>query len=113
VNITFTDKKLEKLANDDKKMLKELGKIRATIFKRRLIQLQVAATLEDVRNLPGNYHELTNNRKGQWACDLDQPFRLIFTPHENPIPVNEHGQYIWLGITGVEVIEIINYHKEK
>lgn len=113
MDITFTDKKLEKLANDDRKMMKELGKVRATILRRRLTQLQDAATLEDVRNLPGNYHELTNNRKGQWACDLDQPYRLIFTPHENPIPENEHGQYIWLEITGVEVIEIINYHKEK
>lgn len=113
MEITFTDKKLEKLANDDRKMLKELGKIRATVLRRRLTQMEDATTLEDVRNLPGNYHELTGNRKGQWACDLDQPYRLIFTPHENPIPSNEHGQYIWLEITGVEVIEIINYHKEK
>lgn len=113
MEITFTDKKLEKLANDDRKMLKELGKVRATILRRRLTQLEDATTLEDVRNLPGNYHELTSNRKGQWACDLDQPYRLIFTPHEKPIPSNEHGQYIWLEITGVEVIEIINYHKEK
>jgi len=94
-------------------MLKELGKLRASIFRRRLTQLEDAITLEDVRNLPGNYHELSNNRKGQWACDLDQPYRLIFTPHEKPIPTNEVGQYIWLEIAGVEVIEIINYHKEK
>ncbi|MEP7197460.1 MAG: type II toxin-antitoxin system RelE/ParE family toxin [Saprospiraceae bacterium] len=113
MEITFTDKKLEKLANNDRKMLKELGKVRATFLRRRLTQLEDATTLEDVRNFPGNYHELTSNRKGQWACDLDQPYRLIFTPHENPIPSNEHGQYIWLEITGVEVIEIINYHKEK
>ncbi|MBS1631969.1 MAG: hypothetical protein KF825_13810 [Ferruginibacter sp.] len=113
MKITFTDKKLEKLANDDRKLLKEFGKIRADKIKARLAQLSFAATLEEVRNLPGNYHELTSNRKGQWACDLDQPYRLIFTPHENPIPSNEHGQYIWLEITGVEVIEIINYHKEK
>ena len=113
MEITFTDKKFVKLANDDRKMLKELGKGRATILRRRLSQLEDATTLEEVRNLPGNYHELISNRKGQWACDLDQPYRLIFTPHENPIPSNEHGQYIWLEITGVEVIEIINYHKEK
>jgi len=113
VKITFADKKLEKLANDDRKMLKELGKLRATILRRRLTQLEDATTLEDVRYLPGNYHELISNRKGQWACDLDQPYRLVFTPHENPIPTNEDGQYIWLEITGVEVIEIINYHKEK
>lgn len=113
MEITFTDKKLEKLANDDRKLVKEFGKLRAEKIKARLAQLRFAATLEDVRNLPGNYHELTSNRKGQWACDLDQPYRLVFTPHENPIPSNKHGQYIWLEITGVEIIEVVNYHKEK
>jgi hypothetical protein len=33
VEITFTDKKLEELANNDRKMVKELGNIRASIFK--------------------------------------------------------------------------------
>lgn len=113
MKITFADKKLRKQANDDRLMLKELGKVRAQILRRRLTQLEDAETLEDVRNLPGNFHELTENRKGQWACDLDQPYRLIFTPHENPIPANEDGQYIWLEITGVEIIELTNYHKEK
>ena len=101
------------MANNDKKMAKGLGKFRAGKLKERLAQLKFAGTLEDVRRLPGNYHELTGNRKGQWACDLDQPYRLIFIPHENPIPANEHGQYVWAEITGIEVVEIINYHKER
>jgi len=54
---------------------------------------------------------------GRWlkslVSDLDQPYRLVFTPHETPIPTNEHGQYVWMEITGVEVIEVVNYHKEK
>ena len=113
MEIKFTDKKLEKIANDDRKMLKELGKVRATILRRRLTQLEDANTLEAVRYLPGNYHELGQNRKGQWGCDLDQPYRLVFTSIENPIPLNDDGQYVWLKISGVEIIEIINYHKEK
>ena len=113
MDITFTDKKFGKLVNDDRKLLKEFGKLRADKIKLRLTQLRFASNLEEVRNLPGNYHELTNNRKGQWACDLDQPYRLVFTPHENPIPSNEHGQYVWMEITGVEVVEVVNYHKEK
>ncbi|KAB1065133.1 type II toxin-antitoxin system RelE/ParE family toxin [Salibacter halophilus] len=113
MNITFANKKLEMLANNDRKMQKELGQVRAKVLRRRLAQLDDATTLEDVRDLPGNYHELRNDRKGQWACDLDQPYRLIFEPHEDPIPTNEDGQYVWLEIVGVEVIEIINYHKEK
>lgn len=113
MKITFTTKKFENLANDDRKRLKEFGKLRADKIKIRLAQLSFSKNLEEVRCLPGNYHELSGTRKGQWACDLDQPYRLIFIPHEKPIPTNEHGQYVWLEITGVEVIEVVNYHKEK
>ena len=113
MNLTFQDRKFEKLANDDRKLQMEFGKIRADKIKQRLVQLRVATSLEDVRELPGKFHELKNNRKGQWACDLDQPNRLVFVPHEDPIPVNEDGQYIWTEIRGVEIVEIVNYHKEK
>jgi proteic killer suppression protein len=113
VEIIFKEKKLERIANDDRRLLKELGTIRAKKLRLRLSQLKTATTLEEVRYLPGNYHELKDNRKGQWACDLDQPYRLIFTPQESPIPLNEDGQYIWIEITAIEIIEIINYHKEK
>jgi proteic killer suppression protein len=113
VKITFADKKLEKLVNNDRKMLRELGKNRTIILRRRLSQLEDAFSLEDVRHLPGNYHELNDKRKGEWSCDLDQPYRLIFTAHEKPIPTNAEGQYRWSSIHGIEVKEIINYHKEK
>ena len=108
--ISFKDNKLEKTVNNDRKLLQKFGKIRADKIKLRLSQLSDAITLEDVKYLPGNYHELTSNRKGQWACDLDQPYRLVFEPHENPIPTDENGKYIWNEIIGVEIIEIINYH---
>jgi proteic killer suppression protein len=85
MEITFRDKKLRVLANDDKKCLLKFGKVRAEKYKNRLTQLRSAQTLEEVRYLPGNYHELVGNRKGQWSCDLDQPYRLIFEPHEEPI----------------------------
>lgn len=110
MKITFDDKKLAKLALDPNKCQKELGQVRAKLFNKRLGDLYNALTLEDVRNLPGRYHELIGTRKGQWACDLDHPFRLIFEPHENPIPTDDDGKYIWLKIKGIEVIEIIDYH---
>jgi proteic killer suppression protein len=112
MDLTFSTKKLEKLANDYRKCQKELGYIRSKILSKRLNDLRVAETLEDVRYLPGHYHELVENRKGQWACDLDQPYRLVFEPHENPIPVTSDGNYIWVEIKGVEIIEIIDYHNE-
>ncbi len=113
MDITFADKKIERCANDDQLALKKFGKIRSGIFKKRMNALYMAENLEELRYLPGNWHELTNERKGQWACSLDQPYRLIFEPQETPIPTDESGKYIWSEIKAVEIIEIINYHKEK
>lgn len=110
MEITFDNNKLKKLANNYSKCQKAMGVQRTKLFNKRLGDLNDALTLEDVRNLPGNYHELKEDRKGQWACDLDQPYRLIFEPHERPIPTDAAGKYIWLEIKGVEIIEIIDYH---
>lgn len=113
MNITFADRKLRKLSNNDAMLFKKYGSVRAEKLRLRLKDLMFADSLEDTRHLPGNYHELKNNRKGQWACDLDQPYRLVFKPHEHPIPIDNAGQYIWKEITGVEILGIFNYHKEK
>ena len=110
MKISFGDRRLEKLANDFRKCQKEFGQFRAKLYNRRLQEMQTAETLEDVRNLPGHYHELTGTRKGQWGCDLDQPYRLVFEPHEKPIPTDKSGKYIWLEIKGVEILEITDYH---
>ncbi|HLT53928.1 MAG TPA: type II toxin-antitoxin system RelE/ParE family toxin [Flavobacteriaceae bacterium] len=110
VNITFVNNKLEAFANNDRVGLKKLGAKRFKYYKKRLDQLRASKTLEDVRFLPGRFHELTGDRKGQWSCDLDQPYRLIFRPQENPIPIDCDGKYIWVHILGIEIIEIVDYH---
>jgi toxin HigB-1 len=110
VDISFRDRKLRKAANDEKALVRLYGERRGKLLKRRLDDLRAAESLEDVRHLPGRYHELTSDRKGQWACELDHPYRLVFTPQESPIPENEHGQYLWQEIRAVEIIEIIDYH---
>ncbi len=110
MDVTFDDRSLKKYANNDTQAVKKLGPKRAALYKQRLDDLRDAATLEEVRYLPGNFHELVGNRKGQWSCNLDHPIRLIFEPHESPIPANDAGQYIWLEIKGVEIVEIADYH---
>lgn len=110
MDISFQNKKLEKLLDNHSKLTREFGPLRTKLFLKRLGALADARTLEDVRYEPGNFHELKADRKGQWACDLDHPYRLIFEPHEEPIPTDASGSYIWLEIKGVEIIEITNYH---
>lgn len=112
MEITFKNKKLQQACNNYTKLLKMYGQIRAEKILKRLNQLRDADTLEDVRYLAGNYHQLKYERAGQWACDLDQPYRLIFELHNtySGLEVIEHN---WKNIKGIEIIEIINYHKEK
>lgn len=110
--ITFANKKLEKYAGNYKTAVKKLGKKRADLFIKRLDDIRQTNSYEELKYLPGNYHDLKSNRKGQWACDLDHPYRLIFQPVSQPIPTNESGVYILVEITDVEIIEIKNYHKK-
>jgi len=110
MKVFFKNKKLEKLCNSPNKLIKELGILRATKLQQRLDDLYAATTLEDTRYLPGHYHELVEDRKGQWACDLDQPYRLVFEPTEKPIPTDDDGRYLWTAISIIDIIEITNYH---
>ena len=69
-----------------------MGDIRAKLYFKRLNDLLEVSSLEEVRHLPGRYHELSGDRKGQWACDLDNPYRLVFEPCQKPIPTDKDGK---------------------
>jgi proteic killer suppression protein len=113
MNITFADNKLRKYANDSRLAVRKLGTLRAKLYKRRLEDMADAGSFAELKELPGNYHQLTENKKDQWACDLDQPYRLVFEPGETPIPKDMHGNQILIEIKSLEILEIDNYHKEK
>ena len=60
--------------------IKKLGADVATALFRRLKQLESASSVDDlVKNHIGRCHALTGDRLGQYAMDLGQPHRLIFT----------------------------------
>ena len=104
MEIIFADKNLERCATDAAYALRYLGQKRAKCFTNRLGNIRVAGNFEDLRNMPGHFHELSGNRKGEWACDLGQPYRLIVKGSEpNKI-------VIWSMVTTAEIIEIVDYH---
>lgn len=101
---------LKKKIKSQAACIKYYGKQCGDKLYRRLSDLAAAETLEDVRYLPGKYHELTGDRKGQWACHLCGQFRLVFEPVEDPIPTDEDGHYVWIEIKSIELLEIVDYH---
>ncbi len=105
MKIEFTDKNLERCSWDEDFAMRFMGKKRANLYKLRIQALRLAANFNDLRNLAGNFHELVGNRKGEWACNLDQPYRLIIKGSEPDTII------VWSEISEAEVKEIIDYHK--
>ena len=96
--------------NDNKLRTKQYGAKRAEIIGRRLDDLRAAATLDVMRGLPGKCHELTSNLSGKFAIHLDEPYRLIFAPANNPIIKNSGGGIDLTKVTSIRIIGIVDYH---
>ncbi len=111
MEVAYRTKKLAKQAKTASSLSKAFGTVGGKKFLQRLNEFESADCLEDLRNLPGpRIHELTGNRKGQFAANLQQPYRLIFVPADDPAPKNDDGGWDWKAITIIEIQEITNYH---
>jgi proteic killer suppression protein len=110
MDITFENKKMKKWANDFSLAQKKLGNERARKYHQRLGEILDAENFWELQFLPGSYHFLKGNRNGQWACNLDHPYRLIFEPADKPVPTNQHGIPLLTKMRVVDIIEIVDYH---
>jgi len=109
VDISFQNRRIEKVCTSEKEMRKSLPPNRERVLKVRLRQLTESPPLEALRGQPGHCHALTQDRAGQLAVALDGLFRLIFAPQE-PIPRKPDGGLNWNEVIAVEIIEIVDYH---
>lgn len=94
--IYFRTKKLQKVCSEQREMQKQLGQGMARKLMQRMAELKAAETLSDISHLPPpRCHELTGNRAGQFSVDLEQPYRLLFIPADDPIPYREDKGSTW------------------
>jgi toxin HigB-1 len=78
----------------DTELLFQLGHIRRWAL-RKLVQLDLAQGLNDMRAPPGNRLEaLSGDRKGQWSIRINDQYRICFR---------------WTA-EGPEDVEIVDYH---
>lgn len=110
LDILFCTSKLEKECCDSKARRKRHGEERARRLGRRLDDLRAAATLAVMRTLPGRCHALSADLKGEFAVDLDGPYRLIFEPAHEPLPVDGSGSLDWSRVTAIRILRIGDYH---
>lgn len=111
MEIFFRNKKLQKICNEEKVMVKKLGDQMSSKLKQRLFELVAADCLADISHLPPpRLHELSGNRKEQYSVDLNHPFRLLFIVANNPIPYNKTGGIDRERVSQIEIIEITDTH---
>jgi len=78
---------------------------------RRLDDIKGMANLSELMKLPNaRCHPLILNRKGQFAVDLDHPYRLVFEPANDPLPKMPDGGLDYEKITLIRILEVIDYH---
>jgi proteic killer suppression protein len=109
--IYFRTSKLQKLCSKEREMLKQLGRVMADKLQQRLMELNAAETLADVSHLPPpRCHELSGNRAGQFSVDLEHPYRLLFIPADDPVPLKEDGGIDLSQVREIEIIGIEDTH---
>lgn len=98
MDITYRNKKIEKICTDAKTAERTYGKEMSEKIHQRIDEITAADTVEMMIQFRiGRCHSLTQNRKGQYAVDLVQPYRLVFEKNGNEIQI-------------ANVLEIVDYH---
>lgn len=111
MEIVFRTKKLRRLCTRDRERVREWGKRRADLIRRRLDQLKAAESLAVLRTFGfGRCHELTGELDGVLSIDLDHPHRLLFEPAHDPRPTKPDGGLDWNLVTAVRILGIGDTH---
>ena len=107
MKIYFSTKKLQKIFNSEKELLKNYGVEQTNKIKMRMAVLKAAVNLAEVPvQKPERRHQLQGNRKNEFTVDLKHPFRLVFRPEV----LSKDGVYDPTEITSIIIIGVEDYH---
>ena len=114
MDISFKNNKLAKSFNEGAQLERIHGALRARKIRIRMKELRAATSLMDFwppKSPPGRCHELTEGRRsGQLSVDLDHPYRLVFIPDHDPVPMREDGGLDWSQVTAVKILGVEDTH---
>ena len=111
MEITFRTQKLARTFNSERYLKRAYGDRTARAVMRRLEVLKNARTLALVPTFPPDrLHLLIGKRSGQYAVDLVHPYRLVFKPDHDPVPLKEDGGIDKDGVTKIAILEVVDYH---
>ena len=111
MDIHFKHRKMQGACNSERESVKRWGASRARKTRQRLAELAAAETLAVIGALPSaRLHELQGDRAGEFAVDVEHPFRLVFEPWHNPVPKTADGGIDKSQITAIRILSVEDYH---
>ena len=63
-----------------------------------------------INSKPERVHELSGNMAGTFSIDLQHPFRLLFTPVEDPFQGDADGKKRWKAISKITITSVEDTH---
>lgn len=98
IDVSYKTSQLRKVCEDAEVATKKYGLEMAVKIQTRITQIKAALSVEMlVQKGVGRCHPLHGDRKGQYAMDLTQPYRLVFEKKNREV-------------VAVEILEIVDYH---
>ena len=98
MQIKYKNKSIEKVCTNASEAKKKHGSYMAEKIHQRIDELQAADSVEMMIQFRiGRCHQLTGERKMQYAVDLVHPYRLVFEKEGNEIQI-------------AKIMEIVDYH---
>lgn len=111
MDLRYSSSKLQKICNSDANMKAKYGPQMAKKMQQRLMELKAADTLAQISRVPPpRCHEHTGNNRGKLTVDLVHPYRLVFQPNHNPVPVKVDGGLDWEKVTSIVVLGVEDPH---
>ncbi|MFC6295936.1 type II toxin-antitoxin system RelE/ParE family toxin [Lactiplantibacillus daoliensis] len=101
------NRKLAKILNDSRLLVKNFGRDRAKRIQTRLDEFDAATSLQQIpSDPPPRCHRLHNNLEGKFAVDVSKNFRIIFEGYDK----NDQLSVEKSEIVTVQIIQIEDYH---
>ena len=110
MEITFKDRKLEKIINDPRKLRKRFNKVAENI-ENRVKQLENEPNLGRISSRPPTrLHLLKSDYKGCYAVDVNRELRIVFEINHDPIPRRPDNSVDVDKVIKIRIIGILDYH---
>ncbi|HOX32829.1 MAG TPA: hypothetical protein PLB91_10880 [Spirochaetales bacterium] len=110
MRIWFKSRKLERTFGSEAELRRAYGGERARKIRMRMMVLKSTPRLADVPTIPPDRcHQLKGDRRGEFAVDIAQPFRIVFEPKETGTK-GKGGAIDLSEVTEIVILGVEDYH---